>query len=113
MGVYYLETAGGVTSISVCPCLPACLPAFSGNFKNFKKLSYVHVPHGERFSNFELFGLQDSYSTVGFSTGSRIPVFLLLLLLLYFFVAAAAFLGIGFWLIRGIGFRGILGFLGF
>ena len=35
------------------------------------------------------------------------------LLLLYFFVAAAAFLGIGFWLIRGIGFRGILGFLGF
>ena len=51
------------------------------------------------------------YCTVGFS---RIPVFLLLLLLLlYFFVAAAAFLGIGFWLIRGIGFRGILGFLGF
>jgi hypothetical protein len=38
---------------------------------------------------------------------------LLLLLLLYFFVAAAAFLGLGFWLIRGIGFRGILGFLGF
>ena len=27
--------------------------------------------------------------------------------------AAAAFLGLGFWLIRGIGFRGILGFLGF
>ena len=30
-----------------------------------------------------------------------------------FFVAAAAFLRLGFWLIRGIGFRGILGFLGF
>ena len=30
-----------------------------------------------------------------------------------FLYAAAAFLGLGFWLIRGIGFRGILGFLGF
>ena len=71
------------------------------------ELKKILAPHGERFTYFELFGLQDSYtvvsdSTVGFS---RNPSF--------FVVAATAFLGLGFWLIRGIGFRGILGFLGF
>ena len=80
--------------------MPACLRAVG--------IKKILAPHGERFTYFELLGLQDcripivSDSTVGFS---RNPSF--------FVVAAAAFLGLGFWLIRGIGFRGILGFLGF
>ena len=54
------ESRGGY--FQFCPSLPASVQWESK--KLYKKFSYVHVPHGERFSNFELFGLQDGISTV-------------------------------------------------
>ena len=82
--LYYWRTPETISSISVHLSVPACLPACVQ-----WELKKILAPHGERFTYFELLGLQDcripivSDSTVGFSRNPS------------FFVVAAAFWGLG------------------